>query len=146
MYHCKINNNDQKKEKMVKKTRRIFNQRMRAIIQNPQDPIQWKKFILLPSILFTPHNAGKKKVLRSRLQILEDDDWDSLTLQHLLSRRQRHQISSIDFLKIRDKRVQSLAKAGEMSSIMQLIFFRLPRGDRHTSSACNVTYPCFSLF
>jgi hypothetical protein len=108
-------------EKMVKKTRRIFNQRMRAITQNPQDPILWKKFILLPSILFTPHNAGKKKVLRSRLQILEDDDWDSLTLQHLLSRRQRHQISSIDFLKIRDKRVQSLAKAGEMSSIMQLI-------------------------
>lgn len=64
--------------KMVPKIREAFIDSMRALLDGGLENLTlWKKFFLLPLILFT---SGKRRVVRQRLELLKNDNWDNFTL------------------------------------------------------------------
>jgi hypothetical protein len=52
---------------------------MLSIIEDPSDPMRWKKFFLLPTVLFTTQ-TNRKGSMNNHLELLNSDNWDSLFL------------------------------------------------------------------
>jgi len=75
---------------MLKQILQIFIHYMRQI-QNfhstrrrEDECLVWKKYFLLPTILFDNNRQGKvKDVIRERIKVLASDDWSALTLGSL---------------------------------------------------------------
>jgi hypothetical protein len=97
---------------------------MQKIIANPANVDSWKKFFLLPIILFSPYDeSSRKKALQRRLNLIDSNTWDSFTTSSLRLRKlpQDHQLSTEQIEKAHQHRIQKLAAAGEIGKIMTLI-------------------------
>ena len=61
---------------------------MLQIIQNKNNLLAWKKFILLPTILFSslPNKTARYKELDKRLNLIKNDDWTLFNLNYFNAR------------------------------------------------------------
>ena len=126
-------------EKFVPKVRSVFIDHMKKVKDNPHTLLHWKKFMLLPTVLFTiePQSTnGRKKDLAKRIELIETDNWDPFTLDYFKKRsafvKDPNPSSEAAKRKSRlNKRINQLAKAGELGEIMKVI----SREDTSTLSA-----------
>ena len=65
-------------EHCVPKVRKAFIRSMKEIVAT-QDSLAWKKFLLLPTVLFINQLKDRKAILKATLALLEKDDWSSFT-------------------------------------------------------------------
>ena len=79
-------------ERVVKPVRGVFNQLMRSVVNNPQDLLRWKKFFLLPMVLFclpgkeiNSEQASRDRIkeIRRRVELVQRDDWNQFTFGFL---------------------------------------------------------------
>ena len=99
---------------------------MKEIVASPQDSLAWKKFLLLPTVLFTNQLKDRKAILKATLALIEKDDWSSFTYDSFPKRRlakikeddEKQQSKSAEF---REHKIDTLAKAGEIGGIMKFI-------------------------
>ena len=115
---------------MLKQILQIFIHYMRQI-QNfhstrrrEDECLAWKKYFLLPTILFDNNRQGKvKDVIRERIKVLASDDWSALTLGSLQLKppQQNLEISENDV----QKRITKLLRVGQISKA-----YRVLTGDR----------------
>ena len=83
--------------------------------------IDWKKYFLLPTVLFDNIGVSApviKTTLASRLLLLEQDNWDSITLDSLSIRAVHRAVSDMQYESQRNKLVMKCARAGELSKAM----------------------------
>jgi len=107
-------------EKFVQKTRSVFIKLMEKIVLDSKDELSWKKFLLLPTVLFTIASTNRRPEYNRRLDLILSDDWDEFTYSSLKSKSIN--VFSQNFSKEQSQeRITQLAKAGEIGSIMDLI-------------------------
>ena len=118
-------------EKLVKPVRGVYIQLMRSVINDPQDLLRWKKFLLLPMVLLclpgkenNSEQASKDRIkeIRRRVELIQRDDWNQFTFGFLPKRRpfsQRRQMSEEVKESLRQKKIEELAFAGEFSKAMK---------------------------
>jgi hypothetical protein len=76
-------------EKFVKKIRAIYTLYMKKIISDKLDKTNWKKFLLLPTVLFTdgkPRGSRKGELTRI-IRDLENDSWNQLTVEYFTAKK-----------------------------------------------------------
>jgi hypothetical protein len=128
-------------EKFVKKIRAIYILYMKKIISDKHDKTNWKKFLLLPTVLFTdgkPRGSRKGELTRI-IRDLENDSWNQLTVEYFTAKKLPTE-TNVTILEEKlqaktDKRIQELAKAGEIGAIMQYIC-----QSRSSAPATNTTF------
>jgi len=139
-------------EKFVKKCRRVYNLYMQNVVDNSHDSLSWKKFLLLPTVLFTVQKGNRKADLNYRLELLLEDKWNSFTFGYFMSRSfskssnstKSNQLNSPQQMDIHDQRISTMAKAGEIGLIMRYIT-RVPGIARPSSETINLLrakHPC----
>ena len=69
------------------KVRKAFIRLMKKIVASPQDSLAWKKFLLLPTVLFTNQLKDRQAILKATLALIEKDDWSSFTYDSSPKRR-----------------------------------------------------------
>jgi len=107
-------------EKFVQKTRSVFIKLMEKIVLNSKDELSWKKFLLLPTVLFTIASTNRRPEYNRRLDLILSDDWDEFTYSSLKSKSIN--VFSQNFSKEQSQeRITQLAKAGEIGSLMDFI-------------------------
>jgi hypothetical protein len=116
---------------------------MEDLVQNPTSPLCWKKYIMLPLLLFTADEdntlAVKIKseicVLRKHIQTISSsllmDDWSAFTIGYSAKRKKScsknnaHNLSSStssgNLTTHLDEQVHKFVTHGELSRAMQLI-------------------------
>jgi hypothetical protein len=73
-------------ENFVRKVRDVFCMYMRALLSDKQNMVLWKKYLLLPVILFS---SSDRKDLSTRIRLLEQQQWDSFTLGYFQMKKLR---------------------------------------------------------
>ena len=118
-------------ERVLKPVRGVYVQLMRSIVNNPQDLLRWKKFLLLPMVLLclpgkenNSEQASRDRIkeIRRRVELVQRDDWNQFTFGFLPKRRpfsQRRQMSEDVKEALRQKKIEELAFAGEFSKAMK---------------------------
>ena len=93
---------------------------MEKIVLNSKDELSWKKFLLLPTVLFTIASTNRRPEYNRRLDLILSDDWDEFTYSSLKSKSIN--VFSQNFSKEQSQeRITQLAKAGEIGSLMDFI-------------------------
>jgi len=137
-------------DNLIFQVRQVFIKYLRQVVDNPVEDrdevnLAWKKYILLPTILFNNSDrlGGKvKEVMKKKISLLLRDDWDSFTLASMsmrtlptsrtLTTEQLHQ------------RAAKLHKAGQLSRSYKLVVGenkgRLPNVEE-TFEALESKYP-----
>jgi hypothetical protein len=114
-------------EKFVKKVRALYIKLMKKICDHPNDLLLWKKYFLLPTVLFTVQKGNRKEELGQRITSVENDDWSNFTIGYFQKRNiyvahEDPKIQKENQEKFTYKRINDLAKAGEIGEIMKFIF------------------------
>ena len=116
-------------KKFIPKIRKLFNIVMESIIAYPHDNLNWKKFLLLPTVLFSLPKLNRTSILEIRLNLLLENDWSRFTFGSLgTSAHSNHRpppgITSKDKdmqLQRINQRVQKFAAAGDISHVTKII-------------------------
>ena len=110
-------------EKLVSKVRNIFIMYMDGVLANHDNLECWKKFLLLPIVLFSISGLRSRKVdMRDRIQALEDNRWEIFTLGQLCVREEFHGQNDSDISLARKyNRVEKYAKQGNFTGAMKLL-------------------------
>ena len=62
---------------------------MKEIAASPQDPLAWKKFLLLSTVLLTNQLKDRQAILKARLDLINKDDWSSFTYDSFPKRHKK---------------------------------------------------------
>ncbi len=96
---------------LVKLVRKVFIKVMGDFKNNPTDLLLWKKFVILPSILFTDNGSERRTgIKKAALQILQND-W-SFKIKDIRPRINHSQSFNLESIK---SRVTRLMTVGEIS-------------------------------
>ena len=110
----------------VKKTRRVFIQILEGMLtprSTPDKLVYWKKWALLPTVLFSSLEMNRKQEYATRLDSLLNEDWTRFTIGYfehrtvIGTRRQSKQTDAEQLARLGMK----YAKVGEIGKVMQLI-------------------------
>jgi hypothetical protein len=113
----------------VKRTRQVFIQILEGMMtprSTPEKLIFWKKWALLPTVLFSSLNLNRKQEYATRLEYLLNDDWSRFTIGYFEHRsvisgfasgRHDKQSEAEQLARLGMK----YAKVGEIGKVMQLI-------------------------
>ena len=116
-------------KKFIPKIRKLFNIVMETVIAYPHNDLNWKKFLLLPTVLFTLPKPNRNSILETRLNLLLDDDWSrfsfgSLGISSYINPIPPSRNSAEDThkqLQRVNKRIQKFGAAGDISQVMKVI-------------------------
>ena len=113
-------------EKFVKKVRSLYIKLMKKICDHPNDVLLWKKYFLLPTVLFTVQKGNRKEELGQRIILVENDDWSKFTIGYFQKRNiyvanKNPKVLKENQEKFTEKRINDLATAGEIGEIMKFI-------------------------
>ena len=112
-------------EKHLKKTRLVFIKYMRALLDDDKSVNCWKKFLVLPTVLFGGYlgENNLKVEYGLRLELLLVDDWSSFTLGKFL-KRENTGLKTLEKVVDKNKRgncrVTNMVHVGEYSRAMAI--------------------------
>jgi hypothetical protein len=114
-------------QKFLRRLRMLWIQVMQRALDNDEE-LDWKKYFLLPVILFDSVAAPDAKVLKQalarRIELLENDQWDSFTVGSLsipTGRKAHSQLSVEDHEVLLHTLAKKYAKAGELSKALKVL-------------------------
>jgi hypothetical protein len=64
-------------DKFINQIRKIYIRHLENVVNQPENTICWKKFFLLPTVLFT---SADKEVLKHNMVLIEANNWATFTL------------------------------------------------------------------
>jgi hypothetical protein len=111
----------------VKKCRSVFVKIMTEVIEDPNNEVTWKKFFMLPIVLFSDIAGRRRASLDERLNKIVQNNWDTFTLAMFQKRRSFQGADNLvaDNQNVtsnnKSRKIRKLAEAGEIGSVMQFI-------------------------
>jgi len=113
------------KGNFVSRFRTIFVEYLQKLVREPTNSLLWKKYLLLPCVVFTTTN---RDALVARAALLNDDRWNSLTVYDL---RNIHLLRPTSIRAAPYDKVQKHLQAGQFSRAMKAL---IATGSQSTSA------------